>query len=193
LPARNFSPASPVTLSEDGLATPESIDEQALVEAAQENPARFLDLYQLCFHRVWAYAVRRAANRAEAEDVTSEVFRRALENLRDYEWRGAPFIAWLLKIAANTLAHRREKAGRESGDPAPETAGPDTDLERRTMLFQLVERLPYAQRRVIELRYVDERSLLEVAQELGKTEGAVKQLQRRALETLRAEMEAGHA
>jgi len=175
------------------LATPETTDERALVEAAQENPARFLDLYQLYFHRVWAYVARRAADRSEAEDVTSEVFRRALENLRDYEWRGTPFIAWLLKIAANTLAHRWEKAGRESGDPVPETAGPDLDLERRAMLFQLVERLPYAQRRVIELRYVDERSLLEVAKELGKTEGAVKQLQRRALEQLRAEMEAGHA
>jgi RNA polymerase sigma-70 factor (ECF subfamily) len=175
------------------LATPESIDERALVEAAQENPARFLDLYQLYFHRVWAYVVRRAADRAEAEDVTSEVFRRALENLRGFEWRGTPFIAWLLKIAANTLANRWEKAGREVSDRVTEPAERDTDLERRAMLFQLVERLPYAQRRVIELRYVEERSLLEVAKELGKTEGAVKQLQRRALEQLRAEMEAGNA
>jgi RNA polymerase sigma-70 factor (ECF subfamily) len=175
------------------LATPDTIDERALIEAAQENPARFLDLYQLYFHRVWAYVVRSAGDRAEAEDVTSEVFRRALENLRDYEWRGTPLIAWLLKIAANTLAHLWEKAGRERGDPVPETAEPDTDLERRAMLFQLVGRLPYAQRRVIEMRYVEQRSLLEVAKELGKTEGAVKQLQRRALEQLRAEMEGGHA
>lgn len=175
------------------MATPDTIDERALVEAAQDNPARFLDIYQLYFHRVWTYVIRRAADRAEAEDVTSEVFRRALENLREYEWRGTPLIAWLLKIAGNTLAHRREKAGRETGDPVPDTAGPDADLERRAMLFQLVERLPYAQRRVIELRYVHERSLLEVAKELGKTEGAVKQLQRRALEQLRAGMEGGHA
>ena len=175
------------------MATPETNDERALIEAARENPAHFLDLYQLYFLRAWAYVVRRARDRAESEDVTSEVLRRALENLRDYEWRGTPLIAWRPKIAANTLGHRREKAGRQSGDPVPETAGPDPDLERRAMLFQLVERLPYAQRRVIELRYVDERSLLEVAEELGKSEGAVKQLQRRALEQLRAEMEAGHA
>jgi RNA polymerase sigma-70 factor (ECF subfamily) len=175
------------------LATPETIDEETLVKAAQEDPARFLDLYQLYFHRVWAYAVRRAGDRSEAEDVTSEVFRRALENLPEYEWRGTPFIAWLLKIAANTLAHRWEKARREPGDGAPEAVEPDSDVERHAILFQLVERLPYAQRRVIELRYVEERSLLEVAKELGKTEGAVKQLQRRALENLRAEMEAGHA
>jgi RNA polymerase sigma-70 factor, ECF subfamily len=175
------------------LATPEAHDERKLVEDAQANPARFLELYDRYFHRVWAYVIRRTANRAEAEDVTSEVFRRALENLRGYEWRGAPFVAWLLRIAANTLAHGWEKAGRESGDPAPEAAGSDSDLERRAMLFQLVERLPGAQRRVIELRFVEERSLLEVAAALGKTEGAVKQLQRRALEQLRAEWEAGHA
>jgi RNA polymerase sigma-70 factor, ECF subfamily len=175
------------------LTTPETADEQALIRAAQEDPARFLDLYQLYFHRVWAYVLRRAAHRAEAEDVTSEVFRRALENLRGYEWRGVPFLAWLLKIAANTLSHRREKTGRESGDPPPEVAEPDADLERRAMLFQLVGRLPEVQRRVIELRYVEDRSLLEIAAELGKTEGAVKQLQRRALEHLRAEMEARHA
>jgi RNA polymerase sigma-70 factor (ECF subfamily) len=60
------------------------------------------------------------------------------------------------------------------------------------MLFQLVERLPDVQRRVIELRYLEELNLLEVAAVLGKTEGAVKQLQRRALEHLRAELEASH-
>lgn len=175
------------------MGTPETVDEQALIAAAQEDPARFLDLYDRYFYRVWAYAVKRAAHRAEAEDVTSEVFRRALENLRGYEWRGTPFLAWLLKIAANTLSHRWEKVARESGDPAPEIAEPDADLERRAMLFQLVDRLPEAQRRVIELRYVEERSLNEIAAELGKTEGAVKQLQRRALENLRAELETRHA
>ncbi len=60
------------------------------------------------------------------------------------------------------------------------------------MIFELVARLPEAQRRVIELRYIEQRSLLEVAKKLGRTEGAVKQLQRRALEYLREELEAGH-
>ena len=174
------------------MATPEALDEQALVEAAQADPARFLDLYERHFHRVWAYVIRRAANRAEAEDVTSEVFRRALENLRGYEWQGTPFVAWLFRIAANALANRWEKAERESGDPPPDVAEPDEQLERRAMVFQLVDRLPDVQRRVIELRYVEEKSLHEVAQELGKTEGAVKQLQRRALENLRTGWEASH-
>jgi len=163
-----------------------------MVEAAQQDPARFLELYDRYFHRVWAYVARRAANRAEAEDVTSEVFGRALESLGNYEWRGIPFAAWLLRIAANTLASRWEKAARESPDPLPDLAEPDADLDQRILLFQLVGRLPEIQRRVIELRYIEDRSLLEVAQALGKTEGAVKQLQRRALENLRAELEASH-
>jgi RNA polymerase sigma-70 factor (ECF subfamily) len=174
------------------LATPEALEERKLVEAAQADPARFLELYDRFFHRVWVYVIRRTAQQAEAEDITSEVFRRALENLRGYESRGVPFAAWLLRIAANLLADCWQKAGRESPDPPPELTEPDTDLERRALLFQLVDRLPAAQRRVIELRYVEGWSLVEAAAALGKTEGAVKQLQRRALEQLRGELEASH-
>ena len=168
---------------------PPGHDEQSLVEAAQADPARFLELYDRHFHRVWAFVIRRASSRAEAEDVTSEVFRRALENLPRYQWRGTPFAAWLFRIAANALANRWQEARRESDNPPPEAAEPDADLERRAILFQLVERLPNLQRRVIELRFVEGRSLREVAHLLEKTEGAVKQLQRRAVESLRAEWE----
>jgi RNA polymerase sigma-70 factor (ECF subfamily) len=168
-------------------------DERTLVEAAQIDSARFLELYDRQFHRVWAFVIRRTSNRAEAEDVTSEVFRKALEHLPRYQSRGAPFVAWLLRIAANLLADRWHEAARESGDPAPEVAEPEADLERRVMLFQLIERLPDVQRRVIELRFIDERSVREVALALGRSEGAIKQLQRRALDALRAEWEARHA
>jgi RNA polymerase sigma-70 factor (ECF subfamily) len=175
------------------MPSPTEQDERELVQRAQADPARFLALYDLYFHRVWSYVRGRASGRAEAEDITSEVFRRALEALPGYEWRGVPFAAWLLRIAANTLSHRWEKAARESAGPPPETAAPDDGLERRAMLFQLVSRLPEEQRQVIELRYVEQRSLAETAGSLGKSEGAIKQLQRRALERLRAEWEAGHA
>ena len=175
------------------MSTPEPQDERRLVAAAQADPERFLELYDRYFHRVWAYVIRRTRDRAQAEDIVSEVFRRALEKLNGYEWRGAPFSAWLLRIAANLLADRWLKAAHESGDPAPEGASDDAGVEQHAILFQLVERLPEVQRRVIELRYVEERSLLEIAGTLGKTEGAVKQLQRRALETLREQWEAGHA
>jgi RNA polymerase sigma-70 factor (ECF subfamily) len=134
----------------------------------------------------------RTGNRTAAEDISSEVFHRALANLQKYQWRGTPFVAWLFRIAANEVANHWQKTVREGGSPPPDVEETDPELERRAILFQLVERLPDDQRRVIEMRYGTEMSLLEVGEVLGKSEGAVKQLQRRALENLRAEMEGSH-
>lgn len=166
-------------------------DERALVEAAQADPARFVDLYDRNFHRVYAYVIRRTGVRAEAEDITSQVFERALTNLAKFEWRGVPFVAWLYRIAANALADRRRETERDSSDPPTDVPdGRESDeIERRTMLFQLVERLPDAQRQVIEMRFVEEKSIREIAAALDRSEGAVKQLQLRALENLRKSME----
>jgi RNA polymerase sigma-70 factor, ECF subfamily len=166
-------------------------DERALIEAAQADPARFVDLYDANFHRVYAYVIRRTGVRAEAEDITSQVFERALTNLSRFQWRGVPFVAWLYRIAANALADRRRETGRDSSDPPPDVADAHEadDIERRTILFQLVDRLPEVQRRVIEMRFVEEKSIREVATVLDRSEGAVKQLQLRALENLRKSME----
>jgi RNA polymerase sigma-70 factor (ECF subfamily) len=160
-------------------------DERVLIEAAQADPARFVDLYERHFHRVYAYVIRRTGSRADAEDITSEVFERALVNLPRFEWRGVPLVAWLFRIAANE---------RDSADPPPDV--PDESesatIERRAMLFQLVDRLPDLQRQVIEMRFVDGKSIREVAAALNRSEGAVKQLQLRALENLRKSMEGRH-
>ncbi len=170
-------------------------DERLLVEAAQRDPARFAELYTRNFHVVYAYVARRVASREEAEDVTSQVFHRALANLNRFEWRGAPFAAWLTRIAANTLADHWRLRARESGDPPGEELSDDSmpDIERRAALFQLVERLPEDQRRVIVMRFVEQKSIREIAQDLKRTEGAIKQLQFRALEKLRASMERANA
>lgn len=168
-------------------------DERLLIEAAQQDPRRFAELYEENFDRVYAYVARRVENRAAAEDVTSEVFHHALANLARFEWRGIPFVAWLLRIAHNRMADRWQRAGRESGEPLPEV-GDSTwkEVELRALLFQLVDRLPDDQRRVIYLRFAAQQSIAEVARELGRTEGAVKQLQFRALENLRARMKESH-
>ena len=117
--------------------------------------------------------------------MTSEVFKRALANIHAFEWRGSPFGAWLFRIAANELADRWKRSSRDADEARAVAGGADDDLERRVWLYQLVERLPDAQRRVVELRFGEDKSLIEVSTALGKSEGAVKQLQRRALETLR--------
>ena len=88
-------------------------DERLLIEAAQKDPARFAELYENNFERVYAYVVRRVGDRAETEDLTSEVFHHALANLRRFEWRGIPFAAWLFRIAANLISDRWQRRSRE--------------------------------------------------------------------------------
>jgi RNA polymerase sigma-70 factor, ECF subfamily len=175
-------------------------DERLLIEAAQKDPARFADLYESNFERVYAYVVRRVGNRAETEDLTSEVFHHALANLERFEWRGIPFASWLFRIAANLISDRWQRAGREQVADEPEQieaaqASPVEieDVERRATLFRLVDTLPVEQRRVVVLRFVEQKSIKEVAREIRKTEGAVKQLQFRALTTLRMRMEGADA
>lgn len=165
-------------------------DERLLIEAAQQDPSRFAELYEKNFQRVYAFIARRVHDRAEAEDLTAEVFHQALSNLGRFEWRGVPFAAWLLRIAANTLADRWQRAARtpEVQTETLEEPGVEEEVERRTMLFQLVDRLPLDQRLVVIRRFVDQKSVKEIAQELRRTEGAVKQLQFRALQNLRGQI-----
>ena len=173
-------------------------DERLLVEAAQQDSARFAELYEINFERVYAYVVKRVHDPAETEDLTAEVFHHALANLKRFEWRGIPFAAWLFRIAANLIADRWQRSGREVADElaiqsAQASAADIEEVEWRATLFRLVDSLPAEQRRVIVLRFAEQKSIKEVAREIRKTEGAVKQLQFRALTTLRAHMEGADA
>jgi RNA polymerase sigma-70 factor, ECF subfamily len=175
----------------------EADDERLLVEAAQRDASRFAELYERNFERVYAFVVRRVRNRAEAEDVTSDVFHRALANLPRFEWRGVPFAAWLYRMAANLITDRLQQAGREAGLPSDADDIEDPvalrQLEERATLFHLVNELPPDQQRVVNMRFVEQKSIREIAQALRRSEGAVKQLQFRALENLRARMRRAHA
>jgi len=168
----------------------QSTDDRLRIEAAQRDPSRFGELYEENFYRVYAYVARRVGDRTQAEDLTADVFREALAGIGKFEWRGVPFAGWLLGIASRTIADHFKRSGREAANPPdePERPGPG-DIECSAMLFQLVERLPETQFRVIHLRFVEQKSIREIARELGRSEGAVKQLQLRAIENLRAQME----
>lgn len=183
---------------------PQGLDEHLLVQAAQSDPAKFDALYELHFERIYYFLARRVRDRATAEDLTSEVFHKALANLPNYEWRGAPFAAWLFRIAANALADQYKRAAREIPssdaddtqypDAHPDLSSPDLEaIDYHARLFRLVDNLPAVQQRVIRERFVEQRTIREIASRLEKTEGAIKQLQFRALQTLRAQMEGGHA
>ena len=169
-------------------------DERLLITAAQKDPARFAELYEENFERVYAFVARRVHLRADAEDLTAEVFQHAFENLARFEWRGVPFAAWLYRIAANAVADRWEKMSRENGRPAAEEPSVEFDdseiekSERRAQVFRSVANLPEDQRRVIEMRFAEEKSIREISKELGRSTGAIKQLQFRAYQKLREDV-----
>lgn len=159
-----------------------------MIEAAQRDPARFANLYDIYFDRIYAYVSRRVGSREEAEDLVSEVFQKALANLRRFEWRGAPFSAWLYRVATNEIADLSDRLRRERAIEAPPEVeeADQEEAQDRSKLFGLVRELPEDQRRVLELRFMEEKSTHQVAEMLGRSEGAIKQLQFRGLERLRA-------
>jgi RNA polymerase sigma-70 factor (ECF subfamily) len=171
-------------------------EERHLIEAAQQDPSRFAELYELHFERVYAYIARRVRERSSAEELTSHVFHQALLNIGKFKLRGAPFASWLFRIAANSIADHAQRQLRDvtwEPDLQPESVGsnPETNLEEiETMarVYRLVDKLPWDQRYVIRLRFAEEKSIREIAQKLSRSEGAIKQLQFRALQNLRARM-----
>ena len=176
-------------------------EERRLVEAAQRDTARFGDVYEHYFEIVYAYVARRVRARTEAEDLTAEVFRKALQSLPRFKWTGAPFAAWLFRIASNMIADRSKRAAREgnvrgheeSADPrAPQPQQADLEQsERSAGVSRLVNELAEDQRRVLVMRFAEERSIREIALTLERSEGAIKQLQFRALQNLRAKLIGG--
>jgi RNA polymerase sigma-70 factor (ECF subfamily) len=172
-------------------------DEKLLIEEAKRDPGRFAELYELNFERVYAFIGRRVRQRAEVQDLTAEVFRRALEGLSRFEWRGIPFSAWLFRIATNAISNQRQRAARETiqSDTEEQATAPATGVESldySVALYRLVSGLPDDQRRVIEMRFAEEKGIREIAEAMGRTEGAVKQLQYRAIQSLRERMGERH-
>jgi RNA polymerase sigma-70 factor (ECF subfamily) len=160
------------------------LDEKLLIETAQRDSRHFAELYRIHFDRVYAYVSRRVATRSDAQDLTAEVFQQALANLGRFEWRGVP-------IAANAVTDHHHRTVRDQNvPPHPEPGQEELEgAERRAALYRAVRALPADQRRVIEMRFAEGRTIAEIAQMLGRSEGAVKQLQFRALGGLRARLD----
>src|SRR5882762_8544203 len=173
-----------------GLSRDNESEERLLIEAAQKDPGRFAELYEENFHRVYAYIARRFGDRSAAEELTFHVFHQALANLGKFKWRGAPFASWLFRIAANSIADRAQRLRRESGgETEPLALGASTEpnleqIETIARVYELVDKLPWDQRCVIRLRFAEEKSIREIAGQLSRSEGAIKQLQFRALQRL---------
>jgi RNA polymerase sigma-70 factor, ECF subfamily len=170
-----------------------------LVDRAQQGDRDALEeLYLVHFDRIYSYLHMSVGNRHDAEDLTTQTFLKMLESIGKFRWRSAPFSAWLFRIAHNLAmdhfrASKRWQPEEEVPEPDPGegSAAEEAALEsigRRSML-ELIENLSHEQQQVLTLKFVFDFSNGEVATILGKTEGAIKSLQHRALASLQRQLE----
>jgi len=174
---------------------PEARSDRPLVDAARAGDERAVgELYNAYFPRVYRYMLARTGNVGDAEDLAEEVFIRVLDALGRFEWREAPFSAWLFRIAHNAIiSHQRRNGARGRHAPlspalSVQTQGPEEVVEARLTLEEVMratENLPEAQRQVIALRFGAGLSVAETARALGKGEGNVKVIQHKAIAKLR--------
>ncbi len=171
--------------------------EQRLVEAACRGEESAIEaLYRTHFDTIYRYVFLRLGSPSAAEDVTSQVFLGMIRGLGRYQDQGKPFVAWLYGIAQKQIAfflrgQRRAPSAVDldaAAELVAESTGPDATAEQRetrVAIAQALSRVPDGQREVILLRYILSLSVAETAAIVGRTEGAVKQLQLRGLSTMK--------
>jgi RNA polymerase sigma-70 factor (ECF subfamily) len=175
-----------------------SEDVRRLVERAQQGDRDALEeLYLLHFDRIYSYLHMSVGNRHDAEDLTTQTFLRMLESIGRFRWKSAPFSAWLFRIAHNLAmdhfrAHRRWQPEENVPEP-PGSTEPSAEAEAmqaigRQSMLRLIENLSPEQQQVLTLKFVFGFSNGGVATILGKTEGAIKSLQHRALVSLQKQI-----
>ena len=172
-------------------------DEQSLVLQAQKcNQEAFAQLYEQNFDKIYRYISLKVGNNTEAEDMTQQVFIKALQSISTYKWQDVPFSAWLFRIAHNQVIDYYRKQTRQATTPLYEymavsdssDSNPEKMVEQKSDIEHLLlvsKKLTPAQQEVISLRFAGELSIIEVARIMGKTQGAVKALQHSAIIALR--------
>jgi RNA polymerase sigma-70 factor (ECF subfamily) len=169
-----------------------------LVDLAKRGDRGALEqLYLIHFDRIYSYLQLSVGNRHDAEDLTNQTFIKMLESIDRFVWRQAPFSAWLFRIAHN-LAMDHFRAGRrwqseEEPPEDPDSLEPSAEDEAfasigRESMLEMIESLSADQQQVLTLKFVFSFSNGEVATILGKTEGAIKSLQHRALASLQRQL-----
>ncbi|MHB8573311.1 MAG: RNA polymerase sigma factor [Candidatus Dormibacteria bacterium] len=172
-----------------------------LVERARADPEAFGRLYDRYFPSIYRFVASRLPDQSAAEDVTAEVFMKALRSIGGYRHQGHPFSAWLYQIAINAIRDRhRSRRYQLTDELSAAIASAEAPVEEQVLmnaearrLWALVERLPEAQRHAMVLRFQQDLSTAQVAVALRRSEGAVKLLIHRAVQRIRQEMAEGVA
>jgi RNA polymerase sigma-70 factor (ECF subfamily) len=173
-------------------------NESALIARAKEDPEAFGLLYERYVGNIYNYIYYRTGNHHDAEDLTARTFFRALKHVSRYVDRGAPFSAWLYRIAHNLVANwHRDRNRRQivSLDDLvmralkrEEPAALAEEREERDRLLDVIRRLPPERQQLLILKFVEQMSNAEIGEVMGRTEGAIKSLYHRTLVALRKEL-----
>jgi RNA polymerase sigma-70 factor (ECF subfamily) len=163
-----------------------------ILQAKQGDKQAIGELYSGHVDAIYRYIWPRVRDDAAAEDLTAQVFLKALEGLPAYEPSGKPFLAWLYRIAYARIVDHWRKQDRRATLPLDDTLPareprPEELLEAEddwVTAVDLLAQLTDDQQEVLMLRFIGEMSLSEVAETVGKTVGATKALQHRALASL---------
>jgi RNA polymerase sigma-70 factor (ECF subfamily) len=168
------------------------------VDRAQQGDRDALEeLYLIHFDRIYGYLHMSVGNRHDAEDLTTQTFLKMLESIGRFRWQSAPFSAWLFRIAHNlAMDHFRARKRWQPEEEVPEPAGseePSAEMLAmqsigRQSMMEMIDTLSPEQQRVLTLKFVFNFANGDVATILGKTEGAIKSLQHRALASLQRQI-----
>ena len=180
-------------------------EEKELINKAQKDPEAFGIIFDNYYTPIFNYCLRRVSHKTSAEDLTSEIFFKALNALPKFRWQNVPFSAWLYRIASNevisfyrknsqtvsSLEDMQEKFGFDlagEGNSATNLLEGELTKEQQDQFLlvkQCLERLPEHYKEVLSLRYFEKLSIIEVAQILDKPEGTIKSLLSRGADLLR--------
>ncbi len=186
---------------ENMTSEPEAQQERQLIEMAQQNPDEFQHLFNKYFDPIFNYALRRTCDAHIADDVTATTFLKALNQLKNFKWKGISFSAWLYRIATNEIAQVYRKTKRmtsltsEVAANLKDERSSDTALleaeelvarnEKFKQIHAALSRLKIKYQTALTLRYFEDKSIKEIATILDMSENTVKTHIRRGLKQLK--------
>ncbi len=183
-------------------------EEQQLIKQAQNEPEAFGQIFDIYYAKIFNYSLRRVQNRQMAEDLTSEIFFKALAGLKKFRWQSAPFGAWLFKIAHNEVISYYRKGLQKTvsldqiqaegdfdfgnSDTAASALVNKESQSEQLQIFNAIKdklnTLPDKYKEVLSLRYFEKLSILDIATVLEKPEGTIKSLLSRGIDLLRGQI-----
>lgn len=189
-----------ISYTTSGLISMDLNEEQQLVEDAKTDSASFARLYDLYFPKIYAYTSSKINNKNDVEDVVSETFMKALENISGYEYRGVPFAAWLFTIARNNINNYYVKSGRSKHHELEEgryivddekQKSPKKNAEQEELsqkVKEVLKDLPERDINVIQLKFFSQLSNREIMHVTGLSESNVAVIIYRTLKKIKPDL-----